>query len=178
MRKAHVIANRVGRWQGGVERKKKDGLNSKFNAAPRAIVTARAGASLNLISRIRCSDQMALLLGRSVATGRLRRRSAPPAQPRDLRRETWRATDSPRRWLPRVTKDRTIYRGEAVSRSFRQSSRRRPLSSVVGHSGGRRRDGIRHQVDHTETTEPVPAVEHREQHNLRGGGHFFENHHR
>lgn len=40
------------------------------------------------------------------------------------------------------------------------------------------RDGIRHQVDHTKTTESIEALEYREQHNLRGGGHFLENHHR
>lgn len=87
------------------------------------------------------------------------------------------APTSARRWLPRVTKDRTISRGEAVSRCFRQPPCRRSLQ-IATHGGGRRRDAIRHQVDHTATTEPVPTVEHREQHNLRGGGHFLENHHR
>ncbi|XP_072746188.1 tafazzin isoform X1 [Anoplolepis gracilipes] len=72
-----------------------------------------------------------------------------------------------RRWLPRVTKDRTISRGETVSRSFRQPPCRRSLY-IVTHGGGRQRDAIRHQVDHTETTEPISVMEHREQHNLRG----------
>lgn len=109
-----------------------------------------------------------------------RRGAAALARPRDSRRETWRASRATKMAAAALRKSGRSSRGEAASRRaivVLVSPRRRTLPQS-SHGGGRRHDGIRHQVDHTEITEPVQTVEHREQHNLRRGGHFLQDHHR